>query len=216
MKRLQIKKIPSTEGLDLVKLSDYLDKVCEPHQIDTVNWPGYKNKPEVKFKIAYSSTELYIKYFVTENFVKAEYSNPNEAVYTDSCVEFFVTPVSEGPYYNFEFNAIGTCLMQNGASRNDREFGSLELNKSIRRWSSLGTDSFSEITGEQSWELVIAIPLELIFGKTEPELSGKIIRANFYKCGDALSQPHYLSWNPILTEKPDFHRPEFFGVLEFE
>ncbi|MBO7233161.1 MAG: hypothetical protein J6V16_08435, partial [Bacteroidales bacterium] len=26
-------------------------------------------------------------------------------------------------------------------------------------------------------------------------------------------QPHYLSWQPINTEKPDFHRPEFFGTL---
>ena len=216
MKRLLIKRIPSVEGKDLAKLSGYLDEKCEPHLINTVNWPGYKNTPVVKFKIAYSSTELYIKYSVTENFVKAEYTKPNEAVYTDSCVEFFVTPVSDGPYFNFEFNAIGTCLMQSGVSRNAREFGEAELNKSIRKLSSLGTASFSERTGEQSWELVIAIPLEIIFGRTDPVLSGRIIRANFYKCGDGLSQPHYLSWNPISTEQPDFHRPEFFGVLEFE
>ena len=36
---------------------------------------------------------------------------------------------------------------------------------------------------------------------------------NFYKCGDATEMPHYLSWNPIQTERPDFHRPEFFGEL---
>ncbi|WP_336524905.1 carbohydrate-binding family 9-like protein, partial [Bacteroides acidifaciens] len=26
----------------------------------------------------------------------------------------------------------------------------------------------------------------------------------------------FLSWNPIEIEKPDFHRPDFFGTLEFE
>ena len=26
------------------------------------------------------------------------------------------------------------------------------------------------------------------------------IRANFYKCGDELQKPHFLSWNPIKIE----------------
>ena len=42
------------------------------------------------------------------------------------------------------------------------------------------------------------------------------IKANFYKCGDELQTPHFLSWNPIKIENPDFHRPDFFGTLEFE
>ena len=47
-------------------------------------------------------------------------------------------------------------------------------------------------------------------------LDGQTIKANFYKCGDELQTPHFLSWNPINIEKPDFHRPDFFGSLEFE
>ncbi|MDE5921249.1 MAG: hypothetical protein K2G82_06535, partial [Paramuribaculum sp.] len=27
------------------------------------------------------------------------------------------------------------------------------------------------------------------------------------------SEPHYLSWAPITTPQPDFHRPEFFGNI---
>ena len=38
---------------------------------------------------------------------------------------------------------------------------------------------------------------------------------NFYKCGDQQVVPHYLSWAPITTENPDFHRPEYFGELNF-
>ena len=30
-----------------------------------------------------------------------------------------------------------------------------------------------------------------------------------------MSLPHYLSWMPIDTPKPDFHRPEFFGKINF-
>lgn len=38
---------------------------------------------------------------------------------------------------------------------------------------------------------------------------------NLFKCGDELSHPHFLSWQPIRTEKPDFHRPEFFAQVRF-
>jgi hypothetical protein len=40
-------------------------------------------------------------------------------------------------------------------------------------------------------------------------------RGNFYKCGDKLPVPHYLSWAPIATPRPDFHRPEYFDTLMF-
>jgi hypothetical protein len=40
--------------------------------------------------------------------------------------------------------------------------------------------------------------------------------ANFYKCGDELPTPHFLSWNPIEWKEPSFHRPEQFGKLIFE
>ncbi|MCK7536290.1 MAG: carbohydrate-binding family 9-like protein [Marinilabiliales bacterium] len=45
-------------------------------------------------------------------------------------------------------------------------------------------------------------------------LAGKSFRANFYKCGDKLSNPHFVTWNPVGTEKPDYHRPEYFGISE--
>ena len=52
---------------------------------------------------------------------------------------------------------------------------------------------------------LVILPLDV----SDPES----IRANFYKCGDKTAHPHYLSWSPIDTPKPDFHRPEFFGEL---
>ena len=57
---------------------------------------------------------------------------------------------------------------------------------------------------------------EVSFNENSIIVDGKEIRANFYKCGDELDKPHYLSWNPINLEKPNFHCPEFFGTLFFE
>ena len=47
-------------------------------------------------------------------------------------------------------------------------------------------------------------------------LDGKSFRAHFYKCGDKLQQPHFLSWNAIGNPKPNFHLPQFFGTIVFE
>ncbi|MFH0760275.1 MAG: carbohydrate-binding family 9-like protein [Bacteroidota bacterium] len=201
---------------EMHEVSKMLDHQGPGYTISKVNWPGFDNKPEVRFNIGYGPSEIYLKYYVREKYVKAEKGTPNENVYEDSCVEFFVAPEPDGIYYNFEFNAIGTCLMAKGTSRDDRQrMDSVLINK-IRRFSSLGTEPFPERTGEQFWELTVAIPLEAFAGKEITDLKGKTFKANFYKCGDKLSHPHYLSWNPIGTKKPDFHRPEYFGTIKFE
>ena len=215
MKKIRIKKLDLLPNADLETISRLLDEKRK-HAIDTVNWSEFCYKPDVKLSICYSDSELLIKFYVTENGVRAVNGEANTPVYQDSCVEFFTKPVSDGPYKNFEFNAIGTCLSQVGMDRNSRDFVDAEQIATIRRLSSLGSETFEEKPGEHTWSLLVAIPFTLIFGEAQPDLSGKIIRSNFYKCGDKLSQVHYLSWNPIETEDPDFHRPEFFGVLEFE
>ena len=54
--------------------------------------------------------------------------------------------------------------------------------------------------------------------KSPPEgrIWGGVRLVNDANGGDNLSHPHFLSWRPIQTEKPDFHRPEFFEQVTFE
>ena len=42
---------------------------------------------------------------------------------------------------------------------------------------------------------------------------GLAMYGNFYKCGDLTKKAHYLSWNPMRCETPQFHRPQDFGRL---
>ena len=86
----------------------------------------------------------------------------------------------------------------------------------VSRWSSLGRTPFEERIGECTWEVALVIPYTVFIKHRITSLDGQTIKANFYKCGDELQTPHFLSWNPINIEKPDFHRPDFFGSLEFE
>jgi hypothetical protein len=216
MKIAEVRKMElDSDYPTLEEISASLDKQKERLMIDTINWKGFDYKPDVALALAYSNHEIFLKYFITENYFKAEKTETNQMVCEDSCVEFFVSPEDDGIYYNLEFNAIGTCLLGTGKDRASSRRANPEIISRIRRLTTAGTNPISEKRGEYSWMLTIAIPFDVFFHHHVSELKGKIFRANFYKCGDKLTVPHYVTWNPVGTEKPDYHQPEHFGLLKF-
>lgn len=217
LKSLIIKHIKLSSDLpDLAEVSARLDKLPGREEIGTVNWSDFDYRPRVSFITAYSSRELFIKYYVREQFVRAVCDSDNQMVCNDSCVEFFVLQPGTSQYYNFEFNSIGTCYLGKGTGREDSVPLEPATVSGVRRLASLGSEPFDEKSGDQEWELTVAIPLDTLFGQGYGDLSGTRIKGNFYKCGDALSEPHYLTWSEVKTENPDYHRPEFFGELVFD
>ncbi|HOO98067.1 MAG TPA: carbohydrate-binding family 9-like protein [Bacteroidales bacterium] len=199
---------------DLDSISEKLDTLTR-NSVGCINWPGFGYRPDVEFAIAHTAREIVLKYYVSEDYFKAEKTTDNDEVYEDSCVEFFVSPADDGIYYNFEFNGIGTCLMGSGKSRETNMRADASVISGIRRRSSAGTKAVKEIKGRFSWDIVIAIPLSSFTHHKAESSRGLTFKANFYKCGDSLTVPHYLSWNPIHTANPDFHRPEYFGTIKF-
>ena len=140
----------------------------------------------------------------------------NGRVWTDSCVEFFLSPDGNDVYYNLEMNCIGTALLGYRKKGGPTEHASDELMNSIRRISTLGNTTFQERKEQTQWQVTVAIPWNVYFKHDLKPIHGKKMRGNFYKCGDELSVPHFVSWTKIKTDKPAFHMPEFFGGLEFE
>lgn len=183
------------------------------HAIDQVNWPCEATGVSATFGLGHTGSELLLHYRVEEPTVLAEKTRTNDPVCQDSCVEMFFAPRA-GVYLNLECNAIGTMLVGRGSCREDSCTIAPARIDRIRRWGSLGTKPFAERPSEGAWTLTAVVPLEVL--ELPAEVSGQTYRANFYKCGDHLSQPHYRSWNPIDSESPDFHRPECFGEVTFE
>lgn len=214
-KKIEVPFVPSLDDVALENLGGVMDNCAAKHSIDQLNWPKeFPYTPITDFYIARSNKYIYINYNVRGNYLRAVNSKNNSPVWQDSCVEFFVQiPGCEG-YYNFEFNCIGACL---AAFRESRERGSHfndEKIATIKRYSSIGPKPFEEMQGNFAWELLIAVPFDLLGldGENLPEM----INANFYKCADGSSLPHYLSWSPIDLPAPNFHCPEFFGELYFK
>jgi len=216
VKTLKVNKFEHASDLPpMEEISALLDGLDVRHRIGELNWRGYEYSPEAGFSIARTPLEILLKYYVRETWFKAEKTETNQEVYEDSCVEFFVSPSDDGIYYNFEFNAIGTCLMGAGTGRHDRKRADPRVIAEIRRLASAGNRPISEGEGDFTWTLTLAIPFSTLIHHKADVREGSIFRANFYKCGDKLTMPHYLTWNQVGTDKPDFHRPEFFGSLEF-
>ena len=169
--------------------------------ISNVNWPNeFPYKPKVEFAAAHTGDALLLHYRVEEQSVRAVAEKDHEHIWEDACVEFFVMPVeADELYYNIECNCTGKLIVAVGEGRDGRKPAPAEVMRKIDRWASLGTEPFdvrNEPTKFESFE-------------------GLVAKGNVYKCGDNLPVPHFISWSPIKTENPDFHRPEFFGQMIF-
>jgi len=216
MKSLVIKKIEAkaVEAAAVPALMDAADIEFNP--IACVNWKEYPYQPDVKFRAAHTGDAILLHYQVTEASVRAVATADDGRVWEDACVEFFLSPESNDFYYNFECNCAAKLLLHGGPAGGERPGAAEDVLKSVKRWASLGTEPFEERVGECSWEVALVIPASAIFRHEIADLNGKAMRANFYKCGDLLQTPHFLSWSPIDLPQPKFHCPEFFGEIVFE
>jgi hypothetical protein len=158
-----------------------------------------------------SANSISAVFNVTEPTVRAVNTGFNQPVWQDSCVELFLS-LDNKKYYNFEINCIGSILAQYGENRRSRKFidpQSLEL---IRVSSTMGDEPFGVKKSVTSYQIKVLIPKEALIFDENPDL--KTISGNIYKCADLSPTPHYMYLFKINTEKPDFHRPEFFRGLK--
>ena len=213
MRSLQIPLLPAIgKGIALHNISGILDN--QHHPIDFIPWSVYPDKPRVTFAIGHCRDHIYVKYDVTEKEVLARYKHINDPVYRDSCVEFFIAFDDDAAYYNIEFNRLGTCLGRYGTERENRAEIPADILRMIKYERTL--KQIME-NGELliNWTLTVSVPIKVFIFHHFSTLQHKKCKMNFYKCGDDLSHPHYLAWNNIVSDEPNFHLPEFFGEVEF-
>ena len=161
-------------------------------------------------QICYDESALYVHLCAKEEHIRAEHTGLIDEVCEDSCLEFFFSPCpGDNRYFNLEFNP--NCSMYLGLG---------DGNGTLIRLLPEGGAPFDPkaMRTEDGWEITYRVPFSFIrtFFPDFSAESGKRIRANFYKCGDATVQPHYFAWNRVTSETPAFHRPCDFGELVFE
>ena len=216
---MELLKIPKQNISDYETIFDRIKLLNEAGlylSIDKVNWPNdFPKTMSVSVHVAHDNERLYLYYQVEGEELRAVNTKDFQSVWEDSCVEFFVQRKGEKVYRNFEFNVLGVLVASKRESKDSAEELSQETMSSIVRMTTI--QHYYKTNREVSdWTMYAEIPKEAMGFSSDEELSKEAIGANFYKCGDETSEPHFISWNPIDLPKPNFHVPEFFGELIFE
>ena len=191
--------------------------------LDIKNYMGEKpdHLPRTQAKLLYDDSHIYVIFRVEDRYVRVVAEGYHGKVWEDSCVEFFLTPgddISQG-CFNVEINAGGTMLFNHQATRgqNVRRISTAHCDQ-IKIAHSLPEIIEQELAEPTIWTLEYRIPFHVLekYAPVAGPAPGVIWRANFYKCADQTSHPHWLTWSVVDKPEPDFHRPEFFGQLKFK
>ena len=181
------------------------------------------HRPLVTARVLYDDSALYVRFDVHDRFVRCVHTQYGDPVYTDSCVEVFLQPRVPGAYINLEVNCGGTLLSSciEDPRRAPGGFAKWEPvpeehASSVAVAGNLPRTVDPEITDRVDWWIEMTVPFAFLarYLKGAPPLPGDRWRANFYKCADDSSHPHWGAWSPV--QELNFHRPDDFGTLLFE
>ncbi len=195
---------------------------ADTEEIELKNYMGEypAHFPETKLKIKYNFEGLVIIFKVVEKNVKAVAKTNNAPVFQDSCVEFFFNPIiKSNGYFNLETNCGGTALVGVRQNKGEKSIKLTDLEiETLNIKTNLPKVIEKEIIEETEWVIEYKLPFELLKNYMDVKVpaKGDIWYANFYKCADNSSTPHWLTWNKVEFDSPNFHLPEFFGKIIFD
>lgn len=197
---------------------------AETLQVTHFPWEDSGHHPKTEARLLYDAQHLGIIFRVEDQYIRAVAEHYQGSVCLDSCVEFFVSPVPGSmSYFNFEINCGGTMLLYKNPDPAEREAGQPRTDVTESDWQtiriahSMPAIVEPEITVPTVWTVEYHVPFSLFktyFGEISHG-AGTTWRANFYKCGDQTSHPHWGSWAPVDTSRPNFHVPASFQPVVF-
>lgn len=190
-------------------------------RLDTVDfsraeWAELKHQPwlqpcdiAARGALLINGDRLYVRMEAKEKEIRAVLTDPLASVCCDSCLEFFLAPdVNDKRYFNLEWNPLGTIYLGFGAERETRIRQILPDPVSLFR-----AEPYRTADG---WGITYSIPESFIRLYFPHFTLGQDMMGNMYKCGDDTAIPHYLAWNPLTSDHPDFHRRQDFGLLQVQ
>lgn len=176
-------------------------------KIENYPWSeAYPDRFDAFFRLGWNKDGVAALLYAKEAPVLARETRFGGSPCLDSCLEFFFMPFPEADkrYLNIEINPLGAPHVGIGEGRFDR-----------RVWKEAVPGMTVQVSKPDTWWAVsFFLPMSLLeseYGRTL--MPGTTARANLYKCSEDI-HPHFGTWNPVVAPKPDFHRPECFGVIE--
>lgn len=187
--------------------------------IGSNNWAAsFPSAPESRVYLAHNGQTLYALFTIHTRELRAAATADLQPVADDTCFEIFLKKAGDTHYCNFEFNYRGIANVSRRPGRAGAvKFDAGRLSR-IRRFPLTATaEPHDNMPADSDAEtaLLVEIPLALI-GLEPSEPLPTRLEGNIYSCSARASEPYFLSWQPIATPEPDFHRPDFFAPIILE
>ena len=195
---------------------------AEPLAVDSFRPESSAHRPRTQARLLHTGDALCGIFRVEDRYVRCRHTRFQDPVYEDSCVEIFLLPRPGRGYLNFEMNCGGTLLSYYildhtlvGDAFVDYVPLPADIGAMVRIRTSLPALVEPEITSPVTWTLRYTIPYALFEHFIGPLAvkPGQEWRANFNKCAENNSHPHWATWQPLPSA--NFHLPGSFGVLRF-
>lgn len=192
--------------------------------VDQFRPESSSHRPLVQARLGHVDDVIHLLWRVEDRYVRCVHTQRDDPVCRDSCVEFFFEPKPGQGYLNLEVNCGGAFLIyfikdhtrgEDGTFK-DRQRLPDKVASRIKIVTSLPEVVEPERDEAVTWTSRIALPASVAEHFLGPlgDLAGQQWRANFYKCADDCSHPHWASWSPV-EGKLNFHQPEYFAPLLF-
>jgi len=181
-------------------------------------WPDQQGRKQMTIaRLLWDDDNLYVCYDCDDTDLTAEYTERDDPVYKDDCVEIFLAPAPDKSrfYCGFEMNCRGALYDYFYAFPDVLltlwETGAVRL-KTVM----YGTLNQSE-DKDDGWTLELCIPWSNFAepaGKPRPE-PGDVWRMNMNRWDGSGDARALSQWSPSGLQSPHPHRPEGFGALVF-
>lgn len=187
----------------------------EPLEKITPLWLSDGSVPasqQTTVRVCYDDHALYVRFDCADRDIWGTFTQRDEPIYNEEVVEIFIGAGAADPVHYFEFQVSPNGVLFDGtvynptSTRDNLRVDETWLCPEIR-WMARRNDA------KHQWWGALALPWVGITpdGKIPP-----VCRANFYR----IERPHdgeveYSCWSPTLAVPADFHKPKYFGHLEF-
>ncbi len=171
------------------------------------NVTGGEPAQATRVRTTWDDTHWRVAFEADDQYSWATLTERNGPLWTEEAVEVFIDPVGDlESYFEVEINPLGTVVdlvLRRTLSGWRKDFG----------WRVEGLESAVRRT-PGGWEAELTIPFASVVNA--PPLPGTVWRVNFLRIdrpGGPGTEAELSAWSP--TGVRNFHRPEFFGTVEF-
>lgn len=184
-------------------------------EIRCVNWQdAYPKAPESRAWLAHDGAAIHALFTIRTDELRAVATEDLQPVADDTCFEIFLKKAGDTHYCNFEFNYRGVANVSRRPGRAGAVKFTPDLLALIRRHPLVETQPHDCRRADPTAETALLVSIPLLLIGVEPGAALPLrLEGNIYSCSAKSSEPYFLSWAPIATAEPDFHRPDFFAPI---